>query len=80
MERSWRTEKTAAELRGGSGPPKVRVTSTRYRSHVTLKHQLIRVMGCQGSEEYARRGGCVPVGIRIGHRSASRYFPSLAGC
>ena len=50
MGRSWRTEKAAAELRGGSGPPKVRVTSTRYRSLVTLKHQLIRVMGCQGSE------------------------------
>ena len=80
MGRSWRIKKTAAKLREGSGPPKVRVTSTLYRSHAALEDQLTRVMGCQGSESTYAVRGCAPVGIRIGHRSTRRYFPSLVGC
>ena len=66
MGRSWRAEKTAAELRGGSGPPKVRVTSTRYRSHVALKHQLTGVMGCQGSESTHVVAAARPWGTGLG--------------
>ena len=58
MGRSWRIKKTAAKLREGSGPPKVRVTSTLYRSHAALEDQLTRVMGCQKYACRARLRAC----------------------
>ena len=43
-------KKTAAELREGNRPPKVRAASALYRSHAARHHQFTRVMDCQGSE------------------------------
>ena len=43
-------KKAAAELRGGKRATEVWAMSTLYSSHAARKHQLIRVVGRQGSE------------------------------